>query len=151
MAWAVGREGSGLALLPSAVSLDCNYEPFSCICSPNNVEWIGPIHRPSDILKSTSSDITYSSCSESDPNLTKSGEELPASQSYGAPRLPARPASVCFPSGLSMFPGNIAPSWAWKMQNAGCPLSLWGSCGLDSDLSCPELASREGRGMMAWS
>lgn len=35
------------------------------------------------------------------------------------------------------------------MQKARCPVSLWGSCNLDSNLSCPKLASWGDGGMMA--
>jgi hypothetical protein len=77
LAWAIRRTGVWLGSIAVCSFLGYNYEPFNCICSPNNVGWIGLIHKPSDIFKPISLDITYSSHSKSDLAQTENEEELP--------------------------------------------------------------------------
>lgn len=124
MAWAIRRKGVWLGSIAVCSFLGYNYEPFNCICSPNNVGWIGLIHRPSDIFKPISLDITYSH-SKSDLAQTEKEEKLPVKTAE--PQEPSsHPGSAPFLNLTEHLFGAAIVFWAKRMYNIDCPVNLWG-------------------------
>ena len=132
----------------SAVSLGCNYDPFSCICSPNNVGWMGLIHRPGDIWKSTGSDSTYFSRSSSDFcshrrwwGAANQGYRIWGSFHTTVPFLEVNWAPVL----------EFWPQLGLGHADMRATLEPLGSCSIsvNSNVNCPKLVPGEWRGTMA--